>query len=208
MRVGCEGRAKEGRSDCYQEKPRTISFVDATTLLFFFPLSPKLVAVPLCYIQSDPRHNDAWQACRVKRDPAAPAAGSGSPTINDTKPSVADPDAVSPLAFVRSPTYDHNLRRTTLRACSVSRPFDPPAGQAYLRCVCATLNFDVGEIWSWRNEEHDSDPVEGEGEEEVTQRTGRKHAASTEEAGRQQAYFSRVSASLDGDGCSTSTSLE
>ncbi|CAM9458546.1 unnamed protein product [Scytosiphon promiscuus] len=28
--------------------------------------------------------------------------------------------------------------------------------QAYLRCVCATLNFDVGEIWSWRNEDHDS----------------------------------------------------
>ncbi|CAB1098306.1 unnamed protein product [Ectocarpus sp. CCAP 1310/34] len=84
--------------------------------------------------------------------------------------------------------------------------------QAYLRCVCATLNFDVGEIWSWRNEEHDSDPAKGEGEE-VTQRTGRKHAASTEEAGRQQGFsqrvfFSRVSASLGGDGCSTSTSLE
>ncbi|CAM9664700.1 unnamed protein product [Ectocarpus sp. 6 AP-2014] len=34
--------------------------------------------------------------------------------------------------------------------------------QAYLRCVCATLNFDVGEIWSWRNEEHDSDPAEAD----------------------------------------------
>lgn len=26
-------------------------------------------------------------------------------------------------------------------------------GQAYLRCVCAALNFDVGEIWSWRSDE-------------------------------------------------------
>ncbi|CAM9349933.1 unnamed protein product, partial [Ectocarpus sp. 4 AP-2014] len=34
--------------------------------------------------------------------------------------------------------------------------------QAYLRCVCATLNFDVGEIWSWRNEEHDSDSAEAD----------------------------------------------
>ncbi|CAN0414147.1 unnamed protein product, partial [Laminaria digitata] len=25
--------------------------------------------------------------------------------------------------------------------------------QAYLRCVCAALNFDVGEIWSWRDDE-------------------------------------------------------
>lgn len=34
--------------------------------------------------------------------------------------------------------------------------------KAYLRCVCATLNFDVGEIWSWRNEDHDSGSAEGE----------------------------------------------
>lgn len=26
--------------------------------------------------------------------------------------------------------------------------------QAYLRCVCAALNFDVGEIWSWRDDEN------------------------------------------------------
>ena len=41
--------------------------------------------------------------------------------------------------FVSIPFSWHNLRLT--------------AGQAYLRCVCAALNFDVGEIWSWRDDE-------------------------------------------------------
>lgn len=53
-----------------------------------------------------------------------------------------------------------NPQTPTLRL--LRRPPRPCRVKAYLRCVCATLNFDVGEIWSFRHEEHSSDSSQGE----------------------------------------------
>lgn len=72
-----------------------------------------------------------------------------------------DPHALDPWG-VALPSYQM-LCRGLKQPPSLPRPYlSPPDFKAYLRCVCATLNFDVGEIWSWRSEDHDSGSAEGE----------------------------------------------